>query len=58
MFPKDKTIDWAALTDKEFARQIAIRQKAQRRLFEKPVANLTNEEMMECIRQGRFNKQL
>ena len=56
MFPKDKTIDWAALTDKEFARQIAIRLKAQRRLFEKPVAHLTSEEMIAAIKAGRFDK--
>jgi hypothetical protein len=48
MFPKDKTIDWAALTDK--------RLKAQRRLFEKPVAELSSEEMIAAIKAGRFDK--
>ena len=57
MFPKVKDeIDWVALTDAEFAKQIAIRQKAQRALFDKPIADLTNDEMMEPIRQGRFDK--
>ena len=56
MFPKNDEIDWAALTDKEFARQIAIRQKAQRALLDKPVADLNNEEMIEAIKAGRFDK--
>ena len=58
MFPKVQEIDWSALTDKEFAKQIAIRRKAQRALLEKPIADLNNEEMMEAIRQGRFDKKL
>ena len=57
MFLKVKDeIDWNALTDKEFAKQIAIRHKAQRALFDKPVADLSSDEMMEAIRQGRFDK--
>lgn len=56
MFPKDNAIDWHSLTDAEFAKALAQRTKKQRKLFEKPVANLTNDEMMECIRIGRFDK--
>ena len=59
MFPKVKDeIDWSALTDKEFAKRITLLKKKQRALFEKPVADLNNEEMMEAIRQGRFDKKL
>ena len=58
MFPKNNEIDWGALTDKEFVKQLAIRKKAQRKLFEKEIADLTNDEMVECIRQGRFDKKL
>lgn len=56
MFPKNNEIDWSSLTDKEFAKQIAIRQKAQRALFDKPVADLTSEEMIAAIKLGRFDK--
>ena len=56
MFPKNNEIDWAALTDKDFAKQIAIRQKAQRKLLDKPVADLTSEEMFAAIKAGRFDK--
>jgi hypothetical protein len=56
MFPKSEEIDWPALTDKEFARQIAMRRKAQRKLLDKPVADLNNEEMIEAIKAGRFDK--
>ena len=56
MFPKQQEIDWNALTDKEFARQIALRKKQQDKLMTKPVSDLTNEEMMEAIKAGRFDK--
>ena len=58
MFPKSEEIDWAALTDKEFAKRIALLKKKQRALFDKPIADLNNEEMIEAIRQGRFDKKL
>ena len=56
MCPKHNEIDWSALTDKEFAKQIAILTKARRKLFEKSVAELNNDEMMACIKAGRFDK--
>ena len=50
MFPKDKNeIDWHSLTDAEFSKAIAQRKKAQRKLFDKPVADLSSEEMMEAM---------
>jgi hypothetical protein len=57
MFPKDKTIDWSSLTDKEFAKAIALRSKKHRKIMTKPVSDLTNDEMLEAIKLGRFDKQ-
>ena len=56
MFPKDNSIDWHSLTDADFAKQIAIRKKAQRKLFEKPISQMNNEEMFAAIKAGRFDK--
>ena len=56
LFPKTNSIDWNALTDAEFAKRIAVLKREQRAIFEKPVADLNNEEMMEAVKAGRFDK--
>ena len=56
MFPKDNSIDWHSLTDEQFAKAIAARSKKHRKLLTKPISDLTNDEMLECIRLGRFDK--
>jgi hypothetical protein len=57
MFPKNNEIDWSSLTDKEFAKAIALRSKKHRKIMTKPVSDLTNDEMLEAIKLGRFDKQ-
>ena len=56
MFPKDNSPDWHKLTDAEFAKALSERSKKFRRVLTKPISELTNDEMMECIRIGRFDK--
>lgn len=55
MFPKDNSIDWHSLTDEQFAKAIAARSKKHRKLLTKPISELTNDEMMEAIKLGRFD---
>ena len=57
MFPKDNSLDWHKLTDKEFAKAIAQRTKKHHKVMTKPVSDLTNDEMLEAIKLGRFDKQ-
>ena len=57
MFPKDTTLDWHKLTDAEFVKAIAQRTKKHRKIMTKPVSDLTNDEMLEAIKLGRFDKQ-
>jgi hypothetical protein len=57
MFPKNNEIDWHKLTDKEFAKAIAQHTKKHRKIMTKPVSDLTNDEMLEAIKLGRFDKQ-
>ena len=57
MFPKNNEIDWSSLTDEAFAKAIAQRGKKHRKIMTKPVADLTNDEMVEAIKLGRFDKQ-
>ena len=57
MLPKDNSLDWHKLTDKEFVKAIAQRTKKHRKIMTKPVSDLTNDEMLEAIKLGRFDKQ-
>ena len=56
MFPDFNKTDWSALTDKAFAKAIAQRSKQQHKVMTKPVADLTNDEMLKAIKAGRFDK--
>ena len=56
MFPKDNSIDWHSLTDREFAKAVSEKSKKHHEVLTKPIAELNNDEMMEAIKLGRFDK--